>query len=66
MKSLLSALLALSLITLLAGPAAAADGYAQKKAHAKKHWRKPASREPEAGALVGAFELKHVARLIFP
>ena len=50
MKSLLSALLALSLITGLAGPAVAAEGYARKRVHAKKHWRKP--REPEAGTYI--------------
>ena len=47
MKSLLRALVALSLVTGVAGPAAAAEGYTKKKAQTKKHWRKP--REPEAG-----------------
>jgi len=50
MKSLFCALFALSLITGVAGPAAAAEGYTKKKAQAKKHWRKP--REPEAGAYI--------------
>jgi|RhiMetdeSRZDD1v2_1073273.scaffolds.fasta_scaffold245498_1 hypothetical protein len=49
MKTVLAAFIAVSLVTGIVDPAAAEPGYTEKKTYAKKRWRKPVSREPEAG-----------------